>query len=69
MKYSIVACLILLQSLSFAARAGRSEVVSSEEFGKGWPFTVSSGRLMCAPPGAVNGKTLYVLFRGIDRED
>lgn len=62
---------LILQGFSFSATAGGSVNVSAAEFGKEWPFTVSSGMLICKDPGAVyfaaNGK-IYPI-NGIARAD
>lgn len=64
MKRTFVVWTIILQSVSFTASAGGSVEISANEFGKKWPFTVASGKLMCADPGAVtfaaNGKVYAV---------
>jgi hypothetical protein len=45
-------------------RGGGTETISAGEYGKEWPFTVSSGRLACSGAGAVTftakGKTYAV---------
>lgn len=53
MKKSLVTFTLILQSMSFTATAGNSIEISTAEFGDKWPFTVSSGKLMCSPPGSV----------------
>ena len=64
MKRAVVVSTILLQSAIFDAKAGGSEVISADEYGKEWPFTVTSGLLRCVDPGAVtfaaNGKAYGV---------
>jgi hypothetical protein len=56
---------------SLEASAGGSVNISASEFGANWPFTVTSGKLMCAPPGAVtfvaNGRTYAV--NGLAKSD
>lgn len=63
-KTNLLACGVVLHSLSFAATAGGSTTISATEFGTQWPFSVASGELECVEPGAVtfaaNGKVYAV---------
>lgn len=47
-----------------SAKNSSKNVITAEDFGARWPFTVSSGELVCKKPGAVifiaNGKRYAV---------
>lgn len=42
--------IVLLAFLT--ACSERGEVITQEEYGSDWPYTVTSGRLYCDPPGS-----------------
>ena len=51
--------------LSLAGCSDKGEVVTRDEYGKNWPYTVESGRLYCDPPGSnvvmESGGKIYAL--------
>jgi len=71
MKRVISVIVVVLSMFNLPAQAARTETISEGEYGKQWPFTVSSGQLSCSGAGAVtftaNGKTYAV--NGLAKSD
>lgn len=66
MKCKTIIFAIIMVSFLIPAEAGSkwSELISADEYGSKWPFTVTSGRLECSGAGdvtfVVDGKTYAV---------
>ena len=44
--------MLIIPLLLLSGCSGKGEVITQEEYGGDWPYSVTSGRLYCEPPGS-----------------